>query len=207
MIKFNSKDKVTRHMLAEIVSWAFFPPLVATVFFIFLIFWYSSDFSQGLKWMITIAPFMIFIPLIFFTVSLKLGWISDIDLSNREERPAFLSVFITTLFVATTLLYFLGAPQKLFVYALSGLLVTVTTAIVTLFWKISYHTTVTTSVVSAIAILGGLRFVWLFPLIIPVAWARVALKKHTFAQVVFGAIVAFLLTYLVFHLFGYRFFV
>ena len=155
--------------------------------------------------MITIAPFLIFVPLIFFTISLKLGWVSDIDLSNREERPAFLAVFIATLLIATILLYFLGAPQKLFVYAFSGLLVTVATAIVTLFWKISYHTTVTTSVVSAIAILGGLRFAWLFLLIAPVAWARVALKKHTLWQVVFGAVVAFLLTYLVFHLFGYRF--
>lgn len=207
MMRFNPKDKETRHMLAEVVSWAFFPPIVAVVFFIFLIFWYSSDFSEGLRWMITIAPFLIFFPLIFFAISLKLGWISDIDLSDREERPAFLAVFITTLLIATILLYVLGAPQKLFVYALSGLLVTVTTAIVTLFWKISYHTTVTTSVVSAIAIIGGLRFAWLFLLIIPVAWARVTLKKHTLLQVIFGAVVAFLITYAVFHLFGYRFFV
>lgn len=207
MINFDPKSKETRHMLAEVISWAFFPPLVATIFFIFLIFWYSGDFSEGLKWMVAVAPFLIFIPLIFFTVSLKLGWISDIDLSNREERPAFLAVFIMALLVATILLYFFDVPQKLFVYSLSGLLVTVATAIVTLFWKISYHTTVTTSVVTAIVILGGLQFSWFFLLIIPVAWARVALKKHTFWQVVFGAAVSFLATYLVFYCFGYRLFV
>lgn len=206
MIKFDSKGKETRHLLAEIVSWIFFPPLVATIFFIFLIFWYSSDFSQGLRWVIAIAPFMIFFPLIFFVVSLKLGWISDIDLSNRQERPAFLGVFIAVLFAATAILYFLNVPQKLFVYALSGLLVTVATALITLFWKISYHTTVTTSIVTAIIILGGMRFVFLALLVPLVAWARVALKKHNLWQVVFGALVSCLLTYGVFHLYGYRLF-
>lgn len=206
MMRFNPNSKETRHMLAEVVSWAFFPPLVATVFFIFLIFWYSQDFSQGLRWMIAMSPFLIFIPLIFFAVSLKLGWISDIDLSNREERPAFLAVFITSLLVATVVLYWIGVPQKIFVYALSGLVVTVTTALITLFWKISYHTTVATSVISAIVILGGLRFSWLFLLIVPVAWARIILKKHTFWQVLFGAVVAFLITYCVFSFFGYKIF-
>ncbi len=204
MIKFDPKDKETRHFLAEVVSWASFPPLVATVFFMFLIFWYSSDLSQGLQWMIAMAPFLIFAPLIFFIVSLKLGWISDIDLSNRKERPAFLAVFITTLLIANVVLYMFNVPEKFLVYALSGLVVTVTTAIITLFWKISYHTTVTTSVVTAIVILGGLKFAWLFLLIIPVAWSRVALKKHTFWQVVFGALVSFLITYIIFYLFGYR---
>lgn len=207
MINFDPKSKETRHMLAEVISWAFFPPLVATVFFIFLIFWYSDDFSQGLNWIITIAPFLIFIPLIFFTISLKLGWISDVDLSNRKERPAFLAVFITSLMVATVILYLIHVPEKLLVYTLSGLIVTITTAFITLFWKISYHTTVTTSAISAIVILGGLRFAWLLFLIVPVAWARVALKKHTFWQVVFGAAVSFLITYLVFYCFGYRLFV
>jgi len=203
MIKFNPKSKETRHLLAEIVSWVSFPPLVATVFFIFLIFWYANDLSEGLRWIITIAPFLVFIPLVFFALGLKLGWISDIDLSKREERPAFLVVFISSLLVATILLYVLDVNQKFFVYALSGLVVTVATALITLFWKISYHTTVTTSVVTALAILGGLHFAWLFLFIIPVGWSRVALKKHTPWQVVGGAVVAFLLTYMVFSLFGY----
>ena len=193
-----------RHLLAEIVSWLFFPPLVATVFFIFLVFWYSNDLNQGVRWLATIAPFLVFLPLIFFVVAYKLKWISDIDLSHRRERPAFLLVFIISLALASALLYFLKVPKEFFAYAFSGLVMVILASIITLSWKISFHTAVTTSVVTAIVILGGLRF-WPFFLLIPViGWARVALKKHTIYQVIGGTLLSIAITIVVFYLFGYK---
>jgi membrane-associated phospholipid phosphatase len=192
-----------RHLLAEIVSWAFFPPFVATVFFIFLIFWYSADLGQGVQWLVTVAPFLIVIPVIFFALAYKLGWVSDIDLSHRKERPIFLSVFTISLAVASVLLYILGVPKPFFVYAFSGLIMVIFASIITLSWKISFHTAVTTSVVTAIVILGGLHF-WAFLLLVPIiGWARVALKKHSLWQVTGGALLAFAITVVTFHLFGY----
>jgi membrane-associated phospholipid phosphatase len=195
-----------RHFLAEVISWLFFPPLVSTVFFIFLVFWYSADFNRGLHWLVVSAPFLIFVPLIFFVVSYKLKWVSDIDLSHREERPIFLAVFILSLFAAAAILYLLHVPLKFFVYVLSGLVMMIVASLITLGWKISFHTAVVTSVVTAIVILGGFRF-WPFLLLIPaVAWARVALKRHTPWQAVGGALVAFAVTASIFYLFGFRFF-
>lgn len=189
--------------MAEIISWLFFPPLVATVFFMFLIFWYAADLEQGVKWLIAVAPFLIFIPVVFFAVAYKLGWVSDIDLSHRKERPIFLGVFITSLAVASVLLYILDVPKPFFVYAFSGLIMVVFASIITLSWKISFHTAVTTSIVTAIVILGGLRF-WPFFLLIPIiGWARVALKKHTLWQVTGGALLAFAITVVIFHFFGF----
>jgi membrane-associated phospholipid phosphatase len=196
-----------RHLVAEVVSWVFFPPLVGTVFFIFLVFWYSSDITEGLKWMILMSPFLLFIPLIFFAVSYKLGWVHDIDLSNREERPVFLLVFVLGLTAASAVLYFMNVPTKLFVYVFSGLIMTIVTSIITLNWKISFHTAATTSVVTAINILGGLRFAPFFLLIPIIAWARIVLKKHTFWQVVGGFVVALIITEAVFYLFGFPVFI
>lgn len=196
-----------RHFLAEVVSWAFFPPLVGTVFFIFLIFWYSNDLVQGLRWIILMSPFLLFLPLIFFAVSYKLGWVSDIDLSNREERPMFLLVFVLSLAAASAVLYFIDVPTKLFVYVFSGLIMTTVTSIITLYWKISFHTAATTSVVTAINILGGLRFAPFFVLIPIIAWARIVLKKHTFNQVLGGFLVALVITGLIFYLFGFNLFI
>jgi len=194
--------KIYRNLLAEIVSWAFFPPLVATVFFIFLVFWYSADLGQGVQWLVTVAPFLIVIPVIFFAVAYKLGWISDIDLSHRKERPIFLAVFIISLGVASLLLYILSVPKPFFVYAFSGLIMVIFASIITLSWKISFHTAVTTSVITAIVILGGMHF-WPFLLLVPViGWARVALKKHSIWQVIGGAFLAFAITVVIFHLFG-----
>ncbi len=193
-----------RHLLAEIVSWLFFPPLVATVFFMFLVFWYSENLGQGVRWLVTVAPFLIFIPLVFFVVAYKLRWVSDIDLSHRKERPVFLAVFIASLAIASFLLYVLGVPKPFFVYAFSGLIMVILASVITLSWKISFHTAVTTSIITAIVILGGLRF-WPFFLLIPIiGWARMALKKHTFWQVVGGTILAFAITTIIFYFFDYQ---
>lgn len=199
-------EVVERHFLAEVISWLFFPPLVGTVFFIFLIFWYSTDLNQGLRWLVAISPFLMFIPLVFFAISYKLGWISDIDLSHRQERPTFLLVFVISLFAAAVILYFLHVPLKFFVYVFSGLVMMVIASLITLSWKISFHTAVITSVVTAIVILGGFKF-WPLLLLIPlVGWARVALNRHTPWQAVGGALAAFTVTTSIFYLFGFRFF-
>jgi membrane-associated phospholipid phosphatase len=200
-------DRETRHFLAEIISWSFFPPLVATVFFIFLIFWYSADLAEGVKWVTYISPFLIFVPLVFFAISFKLGWVSDIDLSDRKQRPLYLIVFIAGMFIASAILYLLNVPLKFFVYTFSGLVMTVITTFITLFWKISFHTAITTSVVTAITILGGIRYAPFFILIPIIGWARVVLKKHTVWQVIGGFAVALLVTEAIFYAFGFRLFI
>ena len=200
-------DKETRHFLAEVVSWTFFPPLVATVFFIFLTFWFSADLTQGLRWIIYISPFLIFIPLIFFAITYKLGWVSDIDLSDRKDRPIYLVVFVLGLAVASAILFWLNVPLKFFVYTFSGLIMSIITTLITLKWKISFHTAITTSVVTAIMILGGLRYTPLLLLIPIIGWARVTLKKHTVNQVIGGFLVAFAVTEIIFYLFGFRLFI
>lgn len=194
------------HVLAEIISWGFFPPIVATVFFVFLVFWYSSDLSEGFTWLVTVSPFLIFFPLIFFAISYKLGWVSDIDLSERKERPVFLVVFVASLLLLSIFLYILGVPEKFFIYVFSGLVMSALASIITLYWKISFHTAITSSVITAILILGGLRF-WPFIILVPlIGWSRVVLKKHTIWQVTGGALLAFGVTCIIFYLFGYRFF-
>lgn len=198
----NKESDQVKHLLAEVVSWLFFPPLVSAVFFVFLIFKYSQDLSQGLGWLVMISPFILFVPMVFFAVSYKLGWITDLDMSKRDERPTFLFVFIFMLLVSSVILYWIKVPVSIFVYTFSGLVMTLATSIITLFWKISFHTAATTSVVTAITILGGWGFAYLFLLVLIIAWARVKLKKHTIWQVTGGAVVSFVTTIFVFYLFG-----
>jgi membrane-associated phospholipid phosphatase len=102
------------------------------------------------------------------------------------------------------MLYYLRVPMQFFVYAFSGLVLTVITAIITLYWKISYHTAIITSVVTAVNILGGIIFWPLFLLIPIVSWARVTIKKHTLSQVTGGAIISFIVTSAIYYLFGFQ---
>ncbi|PIT97147.1 hypothetical protein COT77_02980 [Candidatus Berkelbacteria bacterium CG10_big_fil_rev_8_21_14_0_10_41_12] len=190
---------------AEILSLISSPPLVSTVFFIFLVFKYSSDLSEGLRWLVGISPFLIFIPITYLGISYKLGWVSDFDISERNQRPLPMTIFIIGVAVASIILYFLKVPLDLFVYALSGFVTLIIMTVITFFWKISLHTATLSSIFTAIVVLGGLKFLPFYLILIPVGWSRVVLKKHSVNQVIAGVLVSSLVTLTVFHLFGYNF--
>ena len=85
------------------------------------------------------------------------------------------------------------------VYAINAVVI----AIVTQFWKISVHMTMLSSIATVVVILFGIKFWWLYLFLIPLAWARIHRHRHTIWQAVTGSLVAFVLTALVFWLFGY----
>lgn len=191
--------------IAEVISIVASPPLVGTVFFIFLLFKNSPDLSQGLRWLVGISPFLIFIPVLYLVISYRLGWVSDLDLSDRNERPLPLTVFIVGVGIAAFILYILKVPMDLYVYVLSGFIMLVVMTIITFFWKISLHTATLSSIFTAIVVLGGFKFLPFFLILIPVSWARVLLRKHSLNQVIAGLLVSTLCTISVFYLFGYQF--
>lgn len=198
-----TKNKL-KNDIAEVISIVASPPLVGTVFFIFLLFKNSTDLSQGLKWLVGISPFLVFFPIIYLVISYRLGWVTDLDLSERSERPLPLTVFIVGVGMAALILYFLKVPMDLYVYVLSGFIMIVIMTIITFFWKISLHTATLSSIFMAIVVLGGVKFLPFFLTLIPVGWARVILKKHSLNQVIAGVLVSSLCTLAVFQIFGYQ---
>jgi membrane-associated phospholipid phosphatase len=61
------------------------------------------------------------------------------------------------------------------------------------------------SALSTIAIiLFGIKFWWLYLLLLPLGWARVYRRRHTLWQVVAGALLAFFLSIIIFWFFGYQ---
>lgn len=60
---------------------------------------------------------------------------------------------------------------------------------VSVFWKISIHTACVAGSVCVLAILVHPALMACAPVIVATAWARVALREHTLAQVVAGAAV------------------
>jgi membrane-associated phospholipid phosphatase len=74
--------------------------------------------------------------------------------------------------------------------------------LITLRWKISIHAGSAAGSATVLALLYG---AWALPLLLGVAvigWSRVVLGKHSWAQVVAGALVSGLITLLVFQVAG-----
>ena len=76
-------------------------------------------------------------------------------------------------------------------------------AIITQYWKISVHMAVLSSVATGATILYGTNFAWIFLVLLPLGWARIHRKRHTFWQVVAGSLLSFILTGAVFMVMGY----
>jgi hypothetical protein len=112
---------------------------------------------------------------------------SDYDVSDREQRHGFYPIALIVVAIAAAVSWMLHLPAG-FVRGLivaGGLLAT--SAVLTHWTKVSLHVligafcvvTLTTADLRAAALVGSL--------VIAVAWSRVALRRHTVAQVVIGA--------------------
>jgi membrane-associated phospholipid phosphatase len=114
--------------------------------------------------------------------------VGDFWISGRTERrlPALFAIFVLVILLGA--LELLDAPATLSLTTLSVGLATVSAAVVTLFWKISAHSTVAGYAAAAAPLLlgtAGWAFAFLLP---PVLWARVALGAHTMLQALGGTL-------------------
>ena len=123
---------------------------------------------------------------------------------KRKERIIPL-IFINLSVIAGFLILLFMQSTRLFstIYMIY-LIVLVVLSIITIFWKISFHTSyVTIFSIVFVTIYGkwALFTIILIPLMI---WARVELKRHTWAQTISGVIITGLISIAVLHLKGFN---
>lgn len=127
--------------------------------------------------------------------------ISDLDMSNREERERVFLAFVIFYLLGTVDLWMIGAPAimtaSMAAYAASALIV----QWITRYWKISTHALGITAPLIGLWVIFGTRPLPFFVLIPIVCWARVYLRAHTPLQVVAGAGLAVVSTLVFFRLF------
>lgn len=171
-------------------------PVIVLVVAVFFILSRYLETAQDVRYWGLISVAFLLGPAMLYTISI---WIRDrkvdIDLSNRSDRivPLLLStlgaVFGSFILASKEL----DDTLVIVSYVLVSMLVMLT--VVTIAWKISMHTA-TASALSTLAVLFlGLNYLWLFLVVLLIAWARVYLGEHTKAQVAAGALVGLLVTY------------
>lgn len=185
------------------ISGLFSPYIVVPIFIIPVVYKYAENINQFLPWMLTFSVFAVILPGFYILWLLEAKNISDIHMSNLNDRKVPLLVAAVSSVIGAFLLYFLHAARPIFVisvvYAVNSLFL----ALVTQKWKISMHTGTFASIVIIAVVIFGMQCAWLALLLIPLAWSRVYRKRHTFWQVTAGAVVASLLTLMTLWVFGY----
>ena len=169
---------------------------------IFLAFGWIDAGTIGLGWAILILIIVTGIPLAYLVIGLRYGWVSDMEMTQRSERPRFILISLSSDVLALLVLLFLHGPHLLSVIVLTYFCLAITMLTISRFWKISLHMAGVGGFSTALLFVFGIPMLWVFLSLPLVAWARLHRRKHTLAQLVTGAIAGILVTILTFGLIG-----
>jgi hypothetical protein len=165
---------------------------------IFLALGFVSSRTPGLVWAIFMVLIVTGIPLAYLLIGHKRRWVSDLELSHREERPRFILVSLSSDVLALAVLWLGSGPHLLRLIVLTYFCLAIVMFTISSFWKISMHMAGVGGFSIALVFVFGTPALW-FLLSLPlVAWARLKRHKHTPAQLVAGALAGALVTVLVF---------
>jgi membrane-associated phospholipid phosphatase len=183
-------------LIAKIISYQFIPPVMNVIIFIL----FAIKIEQSDKMLLVILSSLVFgliLPIIIIVILRMKGKLSNNDATIKEERTIPYLYAIGFSLLGTSLLYFGGAstfPITLWVaYFLNSSIIIV----INKFWKISAHTLGVAIPLGASFVLSGAWIVVFGVILLIVAWARYELKVHTITQLIAGAFVGFIITYLV----------
>lgn len=165
---------------------------------IFLAFGWIESGTSGLGWAILILIIVTGIPLAYLVIGIKRGWVSDLEMTERSERPRFILISLGSDVLALLILRILHGPHLLSVIVLTYFCLAITMLTISSFWKISLRMAGVGGFSIALLYVFGIPAIWAFLSLPLVAWARLHRRKHTPAQLVAGATAGALVTILIF---------
>ena len=192
---------------ARIISTLFIPPSFTIILFTLFAFVFEHS---ALKMFILISTALLFgfiLPIVMFTAFRSKGLIADMDARIKEERtfPFILSVifYLTGLCILVYFRINIVSIAFWFCYISNTLLVVV----INKSWKISAHMMGASGPFAALIYVFGLPALPFVLVLTFIGWARIKLKCHTLSQVLAGAFLAFISTYVqiyfIIKIFGY----
>ncbi len=185
----SSRPSRARRVLRDVartVSTVCNPFVVPLVLFVLLCAGTAQSVGQFWLWLLVCAAFTSVGPMLFLFWLYATERVSDLDMSERDERQAVFTVFVIFYAVATVLLWAMHAPAVLTASMAAYTVAAIVVQQITRYWKISTHALGITAPLVALTYLYGeapLPFLVLIPL---VGWSRVYLRSHTILQVLAG---------------------
>jgi membrane-associated phospholipid phosphatase len=176
-------------------------PAVCVVAGMVIVTWLSAASGATAAWAGLAILLCAGVPMAYVVKGVKAGKWSDHHIRRREQRMVPILVALGSVAVAAGLLILVGAPCPLVALVLAQVLGLLTMLAVTRFWKISIHCATAAGLVGVLVVLfGPWALLGLIPLVF-VAWSRVTLDAHTWAQVAAGSATGFLIGAALFPLF------
>ena len=176
--------------LAVTISVLFSPFLLPIASILLIVRSSVVTMQQGLLWMAIVILFASVLPMLYIFILFRLGRLSDVRLTVREQRAKPLIFSLVSALVGIGILHLLNVPQEIVWLCIACVINGLVLTLITQVWKISFHSGVAAGCMTGLATLISSQFVYLFILLPFIAWARVHRKRHTFLQTIIAAPIA-----------------
>lgn len=176
--------------IAVTISVLFSPFLLPIASILLIVRTSVATMQQGLLWMVIVILFAGVLPMLYILILFRLGRLSDVRLTVREQRANPLIFSLVSALVGSGILHLLNVPQEIVWLCIACVINGLVLTLITQVWKISFHSGVAAGCMTGLATLISSQFIYLFILLPFIAWARVHRKRHTFLQTIIAAPIA-----------------
>lgn len=193
-----------RHVrIARHVSNILAPATISVPMILLVALYKASSVASALAYAGLTLFFLSIGPFTYILIGVRLGKLSDVDVSKRTERVGPFIFGLISVCLGWFALVLAHGPAPLIstviVTAISGLIMLV----ITLWWKISLHASSLGAAATILTVLYGAALLPTFALLVLVGWSRVVLRRHTLSQVIAGSLLSIVLSALILKLVGW----
>jgi len=173
-----------RDNTARIISTVFSPPLLALASIIIAA--QAVEDEPVLYWTVLAIVLFVLIPSLYVLSLVRRGHVTDFHMKVREQRawPMIIILLISSL--VFSVMYFGGAPKLLLIISAVAIIQLMLIMLITFRWKISGHCTAASGLAVLVVALFGQSLLPVSIIVPVIAWSRIRLDRHTFAQSVAG---------------------
>ena len=183
--------------LANALSTVGHPLLTISVFVLVALFNYESVREASIISALVLG--FVTIPLsIKMYVGSKRGTYTNFDVSNKGERQSWYFIALFLVLILTAVLFFTNQSQAVKWTAFFFLLLLSVSKFVNYFVKSSLHVSLNILVAFLIMPLHLIFGIVFLVFVLFVAWSRVALKRHTLKEVIYGGFIGLIVGFLSF---------
>ena len=187
-------ENTKRVRIARQVSNILAPATISLPFILLVAFYQAQDKLSALLFACITLFFLSVGPLLYIIIGVRLGILSDIDVSRRSQRVGPFIFGIVSATIGWIILSLTDAPRNLQTVMIITVFSGIIMMVITLWWKISMHASSFGGVATMLTVLYGAVMLPLFILLIFVSWSRVVLRRHTVSQVIAGSLAGIVLS-------------
>lgn len=196
--------KTWQDKLALLISGILSPYLIMPVFVVIVCLAYSKTLTEFLLYSFLCFCASTIIPFVYILISVKKNNITDLHVAELAQRKKPFIVTLVGVAVIIAILNLIHAPKEIIILGYVMLLNGFLFFIISLFWKISMHSSILAGVVTSLMVLVNPLYGYGFLLIPILIWARMKRQRHSLYQGITATILASLGTFLLFKAFGFQ---